>query len=467
MMGYNNLICVCFFNGVRERVVLVRWKNPCVRCTGTLTIMINDKQGGHLHLACVHARRSRGKASHELRYHPLTRSYLLAAMPSASYLLSGFLLENSLNRVSDHLLSPSSLSSLLSHLSAVPLVRSAPGAGGRGGARRGGRRRAWPPPVTTLRRHRRAPSTLASQQRTRSSLLRPPARRRATLAAGCLWCWGWPPRARGHRYYLAGRLRRHLGPPRPRNPWCRRTQPRPGPAVWNRLVCRIQEAPAAAMKSSLHRQGQHSPSVRPSLRSRHYVFLPPIGDVGVDVPRATRDAKFGQLSEPRDLPDCTAAGVHPAGSSLALPRGANSSRPPHQSSPAGGFSPSPAEAPVTGALSPANCTSPELSGPTSAPDSPAAIRRPRWPTPRRRDNIGSPDIGLDMGPGLQDLLPPVHQVEDVPHGARISSPVSRPYLVSSPYHTTPSSLVSKQSLLVSVYQWMTIPATLSLRRRCH
>ena len=41
MMGYNNLICLLFnLICLRERVVLVRWKNPCVRSTGTLTTFL-------------------------------------------------------------------------------------------------------------------------------------------------------------------------------------------------------------------------------------------------------------------------------------------------------------------------------------------------------------------------------------------------------------------------------------------
>ena len=39
MNGYGtNIICL-FLNGVRERMVLGRWKNPCVR-TGTLTVCV-------------------------------------------------------------------------------------------------------------------------------------------------------------------------------------------------------------------------------------------------------------------------------------------------------------------------------------------------------------------------------------------------------------------------------------------
>ena len=140
-------------------------------------------------------------------------------------------------------------------------------------------------------------------------------------------------------------------------------------------------------------QDPYCSSISQRLRSRKSSPVPPDRDVHIHVLCATRHAQRGQLPEPRDIFDSSAAGICPPGPPLAFPRRTDTCGSPRQSAPAGGPPPPTTEAPPSG-TSPGTVHGPSgLPEPAPTTDLAPVIHRSQRSSPRRGSNLGSSDNG--------------------------------------------------------------------------
>ena len=178
----------------------------------------------------------------------------------------------------------------------------------------------------------------------------------------------------------------------------------------------MQSAGSRCRPEEFNSQDLHCSSISQRLCSRKSSPVPPDRDVHIHVLCPTRHAQRGQLPEPRDIFDSSAAGMCPPGPTLALPRRTDTYGQSRQSAPAGRPPPPTTEAPPPG-TSPAtvHCSSgpPE---PTPTTDLAPVIHSSRRSSPHRGGNLGSSDNGRTLGPGPHSPLSPVHPLEDLPHG---------------------------------------------------
>ena len=98
----------------------------------------------------------------------------------------------------------------------------------------------------------------------------------------------------------------------------------------------MQGAGSRRRPQELNSQAPHRGGISQRVHSGQYPPLSPVRDIGFNVLCPARDAQRGQLPEPRDLFDSSAAGMRLPGSPLALPRRTDPCESPSQSAPAGG-----------------------------------------------------------------------------------------------------------------------------------